>query len=345
MKILVFGAGAIGSYLGGSLGCSGHQVVFIEKPELADTIQSAGIVIRGVSGDCTYRGLKVTSAIGDALQYGPFDAAFFALKSYDTAVVARQMAEYADALPPVVCFQNGVENEALLASAIGAEKVIAGTVTSAISRSSQGGIIIERQRGVGVARGGDGLSQALVQAFLQTGIPARQYVDAASMKWSKMLTNLQANASAAILNMTPGEIFANPALFRMERAQLLEALQVMRKLRIDIIDLPGTPVRAFAFLVQFPILWLSRVLLARAIGKGRGAKMPSFHIDLYSGRRQSEVDFLNGAVIRYGERAGVPTPVNRVLRDTLLQLTTGVLAKDSFDHQPLKLLSILKEYV
>jgi len=61
--------------------------------------------------------------------------------------------------------------------------------------------------------------------------------------------------------------------------------------------------------------------------------MPSFHIDLHSGRHRSEVDYLNGAVVRHGKAAGVPTPVNRILTDTLTALVTGRLAVESYAHQ------------
>ncbi len=70
--------------------------------------------------------------------------------------------------------------------------------------------------------------------------------------------------------------------------------------------------------------------------------MPSFHIDLHSGRGRSEVDFLHGAIVRAGEKAGIPTPVNKVLTDTLLGLTSGRHSLDQFAHQPDKLLELLK---
>ena len=64
--------------------------------------------------------------------------------------------------------------------------------------------------------------------------------------------------------------------------------------------------------------------------------MPSFHIDLHSGRGKSEVDYLNGAVVRSGERLGIPTPVNRWLNKTLLSLTQGSLPLDIYSHNPEK---------
>jgi Ketopantoate reductase PanE/ApbA C terminal. len=78
---------------------------------------------------------------------------------------------------------------------------------------------------------------------------------------------------------------------------LRECLAVMKAQGIDVVDLPKTPVRALAFATRLP-LWLSKPLLGRAAGSGRGGKMPSFHIDLHSGRGKSEVDYLHGAVVR-----------------------------------------------
>jgi 2-dehydropantoate 2-reductase len=80
--------------------------------------------------------------------------------------------------------------------------------------------------------------------------------------------------------------------------------------------------------------------MMKAVGGGRGGKMPSFHIDLYSGRGTSEVEWLNGAVVRYGVKASVPTPINKVLTDTLQALTKGELPLKTFDRQPEKLLAL-----
>ena len=67
--------------------------------------------------------------------------------------------------------------------------------------------------------------------------------------------------------------------------------------------------------------------------------MPSFHIDLHQGRGKSEVDYLNGAVVRFGQRFSVPTPVNRLLTETLLALTCGEIPIDTFAHRPAEFLA------
>jgi 2-dehydropantoate 2-reductase len=81
--------------------------------------------------------------------------------------------------------------------------------------------------------------------------------------------------------------------------------------------------------------------MIKAVGGGRGGKMPSFHIDLYSGRGRSEVDWLNGAIVRYGEKGGLLTPVNKMLTEILLALTKGELPLETFARQPEKLLALI----
>lgn len=337
LRVLSFGAGAIGTYIGGSLALHGHQVVFVERPALAEKLRANGLRLRLDGQDQQVQQPEVLGDLGAALQTGPFDVALFALKSFDTQPALAGLRPYAAALPPVLCLQNGVDNEPALAAVLGAEKVIAGTVTSAIGRGGAGEVILERLRGIGVAAGHP-LSDRLAAALDRAGLNARLYPDAAAMKWSKLLTNLLANASSAILDMPPGEIFAHPDLYRLEVAQLRETMRVMAAQGLRVVDLPGTPVRLLALGVRLPAA-LSRPLLARAVGSGRGGKMPSFHIDLHGGRGQSEVDYLNGAVVRCGARLGIPTPVNRLLNETLLALTAGRLPLDTYARQPDKLLA------
>jgi len=348
MKILTFGAGAIGTYIGGSLVLAGHQVVFVERQKTVDELRE-----RGLRLDLTLdqrRGTKdvfvidpssfvIASSLDEALRYGPFDLALFALKSFDTPAALEGMQPFADKLPPFLCLSNGVSNEPAIARALGSDKVIYGTVTTAVSKRSTGDISLEKLRGVGVAKGHQ-LSEKVHAALNAAYLNSQLFEDAASMKWSKMLTNLIANPASAILDMTAGEIFANKDLYKLEIEMLKECLAVMEAQGLKVVDLPGTPVRALAFATTLP-LWLSKPLLARAVGAGRGAKMPSFHIDLYSGRGKSEVEFLHGEVVRAGEKLHVPTPVNRLLTETLLALTKKEIPLEEFAHRPEKLLSRL----
>jgi 2-dehydropantoate 2-reductase len=340
LTILCLGAGAIGTYIGGSLSASGQRVVFLEREQPAEALRRTGLTVRTASGQVLTSRPEIVSRLEDALAQGPFDAAFLAVKSFDTQSVADSLAPFRSQLPPVVCLQNGVENELTLAKALGDDQIIAATVTTAIGRLGLGEVQVERLRGVGIASQTP-LAERLVAAMTAAGLSARQYADPGSLKWSKMLTNLLANASSAILDLPPVAIFSHPGLYRVEMRQIREALRVMDALDLSVVDLPGTPVRLLAFIIRRLPPALSRPLLWRAVGKGRGNKMPSFHIDLHQGRGQSEVTYLNGAVARYGERLGVRTPVNRFLTETLLALVENRLPLDTYAGQPDKFLSTL----
>lgn len=337
MKFLVVGAGAIGVYLGGSLALAGEQVVFLVRAPRANAFAEAGLRLEIGNLELSVPHPQVAEDLSQALDRGPYDALLLAVKSYDTAGFLDTTRPCAERMPVVVSFQNGVENEAAIAAALGEKRVIAGTVTTAVSRLPNGGVRVERPRGVGVA-GGNPAAAMLVETFKKAGLRAGLYPEPRAMKWSKMLLNLIANASSAILDMTPAEIFADPKLCALETRQLLETMQVMAAQGISIVDLPGAPVRLLATAVQFLPSWIARPVLQQALGKARGAKMPSFYIDLHTGKGKSEIDFLNGAVVRFGERNAVPTPVNRVLTSTLLDLISGRVPLESYARQPEKLL-------
>jgi 2-dehydropantoate 2-reductase len=340
LKVLSFGAGAIGTYIGGSLALSGNRVVFIERPKTAQQIKSLTLTIEGDTK--VIEAPIMTSSIEEALQYGPFDIALFALKSFDTETALKSLAAYKTQLPPILCLQNGVENEELIAKYLGPENVIPGTITSSVGKLGLGQIALERFRGVGIS-GDHPLSIKLEQAFSAAGLNPSPISPPEAMKWSKMLTNLVANASSAILDMSPGELFNHTGVFKFEVEQIREALQIMKALDIPVVDLPGTPVRAFALATSRLPAWLSRPILTRAIGGGRGEKMPSFHIDLHSGREKSEVTYLNGAVSCFGNKLGIPTPVNDFLTNTLSNLVEGKIPISTYQRNPNKFLKDFAE--
>ena len=340
LRFLCFGVGAIGTYIGGSLFLSGQKVVFLERPEVSEIIRKQGLCVETGGRQQVIDHVEIVSSIDEALTLGPYDAAIIAVKSFDTQAVMDSVKSYNVALPPFISFQNGVENEGVIERALGREKVISGTLTSAVSKNSIGSVKLEKLRGIGLASNHI-LTGTLVDIFDKAGLNAKRYKSAASMKWSKLLTNLMSNATSAILNMTAEEIYRNNGLFELEMLQLREALSVMAALKIHVTDLPGTPVKAVSFATKYLPFSISQPIMIEGIAKGRGGKMPSFHIDLYGGRGQSEVDYLNGAVARFGETLSIKTPVNRVLTQTLLALTEGILSKKEFDHQPDKLLALV----
>ncbi|NMB53403.1 MAG: 2-dehydropantoate 2-reductase [Leptolinea sp.] len=340
MRILVFGAGAIGTYIGGSLALAGEDVAFLERKEVADQLSMSGLHLGLPNGEHSIARPRFFSSIDQAFAAGRYDLAILAVKGFDTSGVLEMIRPCLDRMPPVLCFQNGVENEPVLAAELGEERVIRGTVTTAIGRRGPGDITVERFRGTGIELNHP-LSGHILAAGLRAGLGMRGYADGNAMKWSKMLTNLMGNATSAILNWLPARVYAHPDMFGLEVRQLNEVLSVMDALQIPVVDLPSTPVRMLASGIRYLPSFICRPLLVKAVGGGRGAKMPSFHIDLYHGRGQSEVDWLNGAVVRAARKAGLEAPVNAMLCDVLTKLTSGEWKKEDFADKPAKLLSML----
>src|SRR5215208_7487755 len=193
LNVLVFGAGAIGTYIGGSLALAGHQVVFVEQPKVVDELRERGLRLdltldrRRKTKDASRidpASFRIISTLDDALRYGQFEVALFALKSFDTQAALDGMKPFADKMPPILCLSNGVSNEPTIAQALGNDRVIYGTVTSAIGRRAAGDIVLERLRGIGIAKGhplSEKLNSALDKAYLNSQL----FENASGMKWSK----------------------------------------------------------------------------------------------------------------------------------------------------------------
>lgn len=335
MRFLCIGAGAVGIYLGGSLMDSGEEVSFLVRPRQQKNLEEQGIHL--IMSEKEYHGKPVVfSSLKDAMTKKAYDAILICVKSYDLDDLIRDALFYKDYFPPIISMLNGVENEEKLENQLGIRQLIAGSLTSAVKRMEDGTVILEKLRGVGLS------SQAVkidhfIQVFNAAGLKARAFANASQMKWSKMITNLPANATSAIMNLSASEVFSNKDLCSLEIQQLKEAFAVMRAMSLKPINLPGAPVKPLSFIIEMMPFFISQPVLLWGMGKGRGGKMPSFHIDLYSGKKKSEVDYLNGAVVRYGKKLGVPTPANLFLWKVLADMVSGKIDLDYFLGEPHRL--------
>jgi 2-dehydropantoate 2-reductase len=350
LSFLIFGAGAIGTYVGGSLALAGNRVVFLEQPAISDELRQRGLRLdlsidkhRGAGGQMVVSpgSAEFVSSLKEALEQGPFDSAVFAMKSFDTAAALEEIKPYVDKMPPVLCLQNGVDNEPLIATVLGPGRVIAGTVTGSIARRAPGDIVLEKMRGIGITRGHP-LSERLGITFNAAYLNAHLFPRPADMKWSKLLANLPGAATCAIVDMSPAEVFAHPGLYKLEIRLAHETLAVMNAQGVRVVNLPKIPVRLLALAMRLPS-FMARPVLKKVVGGGRGGKMPSYHIDLHAGRKQSEVEWLQGAVVRYGEKFGVLTPVSRLLTETLLSMVRGEISIAEFSRQPEKLIALAEQ--
>ncbi len=323
--VAVLGAGAVGTLLGGLLAASGTDVVMLDPwvPDAGDEV-----VIHAPSGRRV--STRVRRAATPAEVGAAPDLVVLAVKTFDLAGALDDLRAWPGA--PVLTIQNGVGAEALVAAARPGVPHISGSLTAPVERIGPQEVAWRGRGGIGLAPVTgpvDELLAGLAGAFAAAGLPAQRRPDARAMKWSKLLANLVGNALSALADRDPAAIYADPALFDLERRQLLEALAVMRAQGLRPVALPGANVPLLALGVRLPGP-LSRFALGRVVGGARGGKSPSLRLHLRGGAEgPSEVAWLNGAVARAGREHGVPTPVNAALAALVDAATVDpVLAAD-----------------
>jgi 2-dehydropantoate 2-reductase len=307
-------------------------VVFFDRPEVAQAIAAAGVHVVGDAGDQIVAAPRVFSRLKQAC--ADVDLILLCVKAYDCRLAADQLAR----LPTRACvisILNGVGNEDTLISALGVQRVLPATLTSAVRFLAPGAVRVERERGVGLAQDHP-LAARVRSDFEAAGLQPRLYADAVSMKWSKLVTNLLANATSAITGLTAEEIYRHPGLYRLEMEALRETCSVIELGGHRLVSLPGVPVPWLGRLARLPAS-LTRPLLRRVVGSGRGDKAPSFAYDV--GRGRSEVAWLNGAVAQEGLRLGLAAPANALLTKILMGLVEGQMDQARFDRRPQALLA------
>ncbi|MFO7662010.1 MAG: 2-dehydropantoate 2-reductase [Chloroflexota bacterium] len=345
MEILVYGAGAVGGYLGGKLALAGHQVTLVTRPEPALSIQRLGLLITqaGITSQATVR------AVGDlteAYLEHNFELVILGMKSYDLEAALSSLRRLRPGTPQIMSLQNGIGIEEMINRYFATETILAGAITIPISRRGKNHLEVEREgRGLGLAPVDSGRDiREWRDLFGAAGINTGIRPDYRAMKWSKVFLNIMGNATSAILNRSPVEVYSHAGMFDLEMRMLGEMLAVMRRSDIDIINLPGASARPLAHLVSYAPKPLLRLVFTQVIIHGRGDKMPSFQIDLAAGKECSEVVYHNGAVARTGSQVGVATPVNSLLNDVLTGIMTGQVERAEYDGRPERLLSNLTKY-
>ena len=340
MRVLIIGAGAIGSFLGARLSLAGHEVALVGRPELVQAAAANGLTLIEPGGTRCARGVSVFEHLGAAMAATKsFDLSLVTVKAYDTAGVVAELRALGDRrLPDAGCLltlQNGIGNEEMLAEAVGPDRVISGALDTPVSIPAPGQVRVHRPRyKIGLSPVGSAAPvKSAAEALRGAGFDVGLFSDYRGLKWTKLLMNLLANASCAILDWTPARVMAHPLAAVLEARAWQEALAVMAGLEARPVALAGYPFPLLAPIARrLPATWLGRGLRGFVSG-GRGDKMPSLHIALAEGKR-SEVAWLNGAVVRAGTRLGLPTPVNVALTTILVSLAEGWVAREEYRGRP-----------
>jgi 2-dehydropantoate 2-reductase len=332
--VVVIGAGAVGSYLGGVLAASGREVWLLGRRG-GMSVASERLVLERRESPQTV----LVHRIGDPAA-GPSHPGLviLAVKVFDLEHALLAAARWPGAA--LLTVQNGIGAEAA-AVAARTSPLLAGSLTTAVELVD-GGVAARRTGGLGLAavRNADAPSlTALAASFAAGGLPTRVFADATAMKWSKLLANLLANATSALLDMEPRAVYADPYGFELERRQLLEAVAVMRREGHAPVILPGAHVGLLLMGLRLPRR-IARPIMSRAVGAARGGKPPSLHGRLRGDAVDgpTEAPWLNGAVAAAGARLGIPVPVNTGLAVLVEAAAANPALLDDYTCRPARLL-------
>jgi 2-dehydropantoate 2-reductase len=284
-KIAVMGAGAVGCYYGGMLARAGHDVVLIGRRRHVEAVERQGLRLETQTFDEHIR--VSASTEGSAVQGAQL--VLFCVKSTDTesGAVAIKPHLAPDAL--VLSLQNGIENadrlRTLLPQEVAAAVVYIGTEMAGpghVRHHGRGELVIEP------SKGSDDLARALIAA----GVPTDVSDNVRGALWGKLILNCAYNALSGIAQLPYGRLVKIVGIAAVIRDLVDECVAVAKA---DEVTIPGDIDAA-----------------VRKIAETMPGQYSSTAQDLARGKR-SEIDHLNGLIVRRGEALGVATPANRLL--------------------------------
>lgn len=291
MKIAVIGAGAMGSLFGAYLHSGGNEVTLVDVwADHVENINRNGLVVYREDGPATFR----VPAVTDPGALGVMDLVIIFVKSYHTADAVRNAKNlFADGTL-VLTLQNGMGNAEVITSEAGNVTVIAGT-------TSHGGTVLAPGRVRHAGRGetvigavsGPGSPGAVAAEFSRCGIETRVSDNISSLLWGKLLVNVGINPLTAILGVTNGRLVEMESTLDLMGLLVEEGEAVARALGVDL---------------PYPDALGKVRSIALATGENRSSMLQDMDY-----RRPTEIDHINGAVVREGKKAGVPTPYNRMV--------------------------------
>jgi 2-dehydropantoate 2-reductase len=286
MQVAVIGAGAVGCYYGGLLLRAGHDVTFIGRQPHVDAINAHGLLLDTE----VFRGHLPAKAATDASSLGSPDLVLFCVKSADTEQAGRSLAGRLRPETSVLSLQNGVDNPQRLGAGIG-HTVIPAVVYVGSEMAGPGHV--RHQGGGALVIGASAASEALAQTLHAAGIQATVTGDIETTQWTKLITNCAFNALSAVASISYGPMLKVGGARNVIASAIDEAAAVARACGVAI------PQDLAAEILKIP------------------AAMPnqksSTAQDLARGK-PSEIDFLNGYVVRKGAELGIPTPTNHALQ-------------------------------
>jgi len=288
MRFLVIGPGAMGCLFAVRLKKAGYNVTLLDyNKERAESINDYGIRVEGLSGEYTE---KVPTIIEDPSE--PPDFVLICVKSYHTLEAAQAVKQWRVPETVIVTLQNGVGNVEILSEILGKENVLGGVTAEGATLLEPGRIRHAGQGETVIGPKGvsDGPAERIVSALNQAGFQSRSVDNVDDLIWGKLIINVGINALTAITRLKNGRLPEFDGTRRVMEQAVKEAVAVANARNIEL---------------PYPDP-LGRVM---DVCRATAGNISSMLQDVLK-ERVTEVDFINGAIVREGNRLGIPTPVN-----------------------------------
>ncbi len=340
-RVVIIGAGAIGGMLAARLAARGVRVALVGREAQVEAIRREGLRLREPAGFVRRFPLPATVSAAEALAGERPSVVALAVKTQDLAQACRELAPHLAGLPgvPVVTLQNGVQADELAGAALGRERIVGAVVMCAASALEPGQVEVQFPGWlvVGEPFGPVRRRTRQVAEVLGAAVPAYVTENLTGVRWSKLISNLN-NGLCAATGLLMGELLGDPAGRVLPVRVMKEGYVVARAagVRLDhgLYGLgrralgQGRRTAAIAVLqsvMTLVLAWLpegaaTAVLMAAGrTGLGRLPVRGSTWQSLMRGR-PSEIDFLNGEIVRWGEALGLPVPYNRRVVEVVHQV-------------------------
>ena len=296
-NVAVVGAGAVGSFFGAMLARAGHAVVLVARPAHVQAIAREGLRLEMAGRVETVR---VEASVDLAAVRGA-DLVLFCVKSTDTEAVAAELAPHLDDRALVLSLQNGVENAAAIARHVACPVVP--TVVYVATSMGGPGVVCHHGRGdlvIGAMkpRAANGETspaylERLVDFFASAGVPVRISADVMAELWAKLMVNCAYNAISGLAQTSYAQLATLPEVRELQRAVVAEVVALAAA--------EGVELKLAASLETM-----------ERIAQAMPAQLSSTAQDM-ARRKPSEIDHLNGFVVRRGRELGVATSANQAL--------------------------------
>ncbi len=308
MKILVYGTGAVGSVFGGFLHKAGEEVVMLGRPEHMDRISSNGLAITGIWGEHLVKGIKTYSSSYHLKEEHSttFDLILLTVKSYDTVSALADIRNMATLSTFVLSLQNGLGNTDAIARAVGQDQTLGGRVIFGAEIPSPGSVkVTVSADDVVIGRTSSKTQPKFVEEianiFSFSGIKTRTTEEIDKFIWGKVLYNCALNAMATLLNINYGQLLESGYTKDVMRRIVSEIYQIAEK--------KGVPLEQPTKEEYIKVLFNKLIPLT-------SSHRPSMLQDIEKNRK-TEIDYLNGAILKMSKELQLPCPANQLLTELI----------------------------